>query len=76
MTASGVLDVAGGMREFVVGTGGAGLGLFGAPLSTTEVRDNSTFGVLKLTLGPAGYSWQFLPIAGQSFTDAGSGVCH
>jgi len=32
--------------------------------------------VLKLTLGPGTYSWQFIPVAGQTFTDSGSGTCH
>jgi len=40
------------------------------------VRNASTFGVLKLTLGDGTYSWQFIPITGQSFTDSGSGTCH
>jgi len=35
-----------------------------------------TFGVLKLTLHPAGYDWNFVPEAGGTFTDAGSGACH
>jgi hypothetical protein len=33
-------------------------------------------GVLKLTLDAGTYSWQFVPIAGSSFTDTGSGSCH
>jgi hypothetical protein len=32
--------------------------------------------VLKLTLHPARYDWQFIPVAGKTFTDSGSGVCH
>jgi Bacterial Ig-like domain len=35
-----------------------------------------TFGVLKLDLGAGSYSWEFVPIAGQNFTDSGSGQCH
>jgi len=31
---------------------------------------------LKLTLADGSYSWQFIPIAGQTFTDTGSGTCH
>jgi hypothetical protein len=41
----------------------------------SEVR-TATFGVLKLTLKSSGYDWQFIPVAGQSFTDSGSGSCH
>jgi hypothetical protein len=32
--------------------------------------------VLKLTLYQGGYDWQFVPVAGATFTDAGSGSCH
>ncbi|MDP9308897.1 MAG: alkaline phosphatase, partial [Actinomycetota bacterium] len=34
------------------------------------------FGVLKLTLHPTGYDWQFVPGAGGTFTDSGTGACH
>lgn len=64
-----------GIRAFVVGTGGSGLRPFGAVLPTSEVRDAATHGVLELTLRPGGYDWRFLPIAGRTFTDAGSGTC-
>jgi len=40
------------------------------------VLNAQQFGVLKLTLGDGGYIWQFIPVQGQSFTDAGSGTCH
>jgi acid phosphatase type 7 len=40
------------------------------------VRNNTTFGVLKLTLHPTSYDWVFVPIAGQSFTDTGTTACH
>src|SRR5207248_8928677 len=42
----------------------------------SEVRDNVTFGVLKLTLRTGGFDWKFIPIPGKTFTDAGSGTCH
>ena len=29
-----------------------------------------------LTLRSDGYDWRFLPVAGKSFTDSGSGSCH
>jgi len=32
--------------------------------------------VLKLTLHASSYDWQFVPVAGQTFTDSGSGSCH
>ncbi len=65
-----------GMREFVVGTGGAAHYGFGTPLAASEVRDSTSYGVLKLTLRDTGYDWQFVPVAGATFTDNGSGNCH
>jgi len=64
-----------GIREFVVGTGGAGLYPFPTTQPNTEVRNNTTFGVLKLTLHSTSYDWQFIPIAGQTFTDSGTSNC-
>jgi len=40
------------------------------------VRDATAYGVLKLTLKPNGYDWQFILEAGKTFTDSGSGTCH
>ena len=74
MNASGSA-VSQGMREFVVGTGGASHYGFGSALSTSEVRNSSTYGVLKLTLSGSSYSWQFVPVAGSTFTDSGSNNC-
>jgi calcineurin-like phosphoesterase family protein len=64
-----------GIREFVVGTGGAGLYPFTSNQPNSQVRNNATFGVLKLTLHSTSYDWQFIPIAGQNFTDSGSANC-
>ncbi len=75
-TPAGEPDAARGIREFVVGTGGAPLRPFGDPLPTSEVRDASTHGVLVLTLRSAGYEWRFVPVAGGAFTDSGSAACH
>ncbi len=69
-------SVTSGLREIVVGTGGVGLYPFGTPLSTSQVRNSSTYGVLKLTLRSTGYDWQFVPVAGSTFTDSGSANCH
>jgi acid phosphatase type 7 len=74
MDGAGV-EVSEGLREIVVGTGGAGLYDFGTPLATSEVRDSSSFGVLKLTLHATGYDWEFVPAANSTFTDSGSGNC-
>jgi acid phosphatase type 7 len=73
---NGKLDRARGIREFVVGTGGKNHRPFGAPEATSEVRDTTTFGVLRLTLKRTGYDWKFIPEAGKTFTDSGSDDCH
>jgi hypothetical protein len=65
-----------GLREIVVGTGGRSHYSFGSALASSEVRNSTTFGVLKLTLSSTGYSWQFVPVAGSTFTDSGSTACH
>src|SRR5439155_1132477 len=75
-TATGVADPAFGIREFVAGMGGAGHFSVGTALANTEVQEDQTYGVLKLTLSSTGYEWKFIPIAGKTFTDAGSGTCH
>ncbi|MGQ0843455.1 MAG: metallophosphoesterase family protein [Sporichthyaceae bacterium] len=50
----------GGLREFVVGTGGTSDYPFGAPVVGSEQRIADTPGVLRLDLQPAGYTWAFL----------------
>jgi acid phosphatase type 7 len=75
-TPDGAADSARGIREFVVGTGGKNHRPFGEPNPNSELRDATAFGVLKLTLKPNSYDWQFIPEAGKSFTDSGSGTCH
>ena len=65
-----------GIREFVAGTGGADHYDFGPPIANSEVRNGDTWGVLKLTLEPGAYKWQFIPVAGKTFSDSGSGRCH
>ena len=75
-TADGTADAARGIREFVVGTGGAGLYSLGTPLPNSEVGNDNSHGVLKLTLSDGSYTWEFIPVAGDSFRDSGSGTCH
>ena len=43
--------------------------------ANSEVR-GAAHGVLKLTLRPDGYDWDFLPTAAYAFHDAGSGRCY
>lgn len=72
----GNIDRVNGIREFIVGTGGRDFNGLVAALPNSEIRNNTTFGVLKLTLHAQSYDWQFVPISGQSFTDAGTTQCH
>jgi hypothetical protein len=70
-----------GIREFVVGTGGApgdGYTYAAHPLDPNEaIRNQSVaYGVLKLTLNSASYNWAFQPASGYTFTDSGSTACH
>ncbi len=74
--ANGRADSARGIREFVVGTGGKSLRPFKTPVPNSEIRSSDAFGVIKLTLRPSGYDWKFVPVAGKTFTDSGSDVCH
>ncbi|GAA3879780.1 hypothetical protein GCM10022381_22550 [Leifsonia kafniensis] len=65
-----------GIRSFTAGDGGANLQALSANsdplLSAVEARSASAFGPLKLTLGAGSYSWQFLPVSGMTFTNAGT----
>ena len=75
-TPRGVRDTARGIREFVVGMGGAGFYEFPIVRANSEKRNNTTHGVIKLTLRADGYDWEFVPVAGGRFRDSGSGRCH
>ena len=65
-----------GIREFVVGVGGRSLYEFPKIQPNSEIRDDKNFGVLKLTLHPAGYDWEFVGVPGSTFSDKGSDKCH
>jgi acid phosphatase type 7 len=73
---SGTADASRGIREFVVGTGGAFHAPFGTIQPNSEVRNADTYGVLKFTLHPSSYDWQFVPVEGQTFSDSGTTSCH
>jgi len=72
---------AGGMRQIIVGTGGKGMTATTRADTTPglEVLEDGTgvdnFGVIKLTLHADSYDWQFVPIAGTTFTDSGNEAC-
>jgi hypothetical protein len=73
-TATGVADVR-GIRSFVVGTGGKELRSLSTTRANSERRDATSLGVLKLTLHPTSYDWEFVPIPGHTLVDAGSAAC-
>jgi hypothetical protein len=64
-----------GIRSFVVGTGGRSHYPVLVPRRGSQAANDRTFGVLRLTLRADSYSWRFVPVAGASYTDAGSGRC-
>ncbi len=64
-----------GVRVFLVGTGGAGVYNVKKIAKHSEVQNNTAYGVLKFTLSKGNYAWEFIPMAGQTFTDSGSAVC-
>jgi acid phosphatase type 7 len=65
-----------GIREFVVGTGGAHHHTFSTSKPNSQVRNATAYGVLKLTLHAGSYTWKFIPQAGKTFTDSGTTGCH
>jgi hypothetical protein len=69
----GAADPNRGIREFVVGTGGA------PPYPFVDVKPNSEMrlsanGVLRLALKAGSYDWTFIPVNGAG--DSGSATCH
>jgi len=75
MRPDGSVDSTRGIREFSVGTGGESVENFTTmhPNSQTHA---AVFGVLKLTLRHNSFDWQFIPVAGSTYSDAGTGTCH
>jgi hypothetical protein len=68
---------ANGIREFVVGTGGTNNWYApGSPIANSVIQIGSTYGVLKLTLHPSSYDWQFIRTSDGLVQDSGTGSCH
>lgn len=72
-----------GIREFVVGTGGAEpINPINTPRAANSEIDSfkppggTAYGVLKLDLYQGRYNWEFRPIANETFTDSGNEQCH
>jgi hypothetical protein len=71
----GTRDDIRGIRQFVVGTGGAALYDFAAPQPNSEVRFKA-YGVLRLALQDSSYGWEFIAIGDSGPSDFGAGDCH
>jgi hypothetical protein len=72
----GRADPARGVRQFVVGTGGAPFYTIRDTLApNSQVRQNTVHGVLRLVFHPDGYDWEFVGVGG-GFSDKGHGGCH
>jgi calcineurin-like phosphoesterase family protein len=74
-TADGFADTDYGIRQFIVGTGGASLSPALRRVANSEVL-LTNFGVLKLTLAPQSYKWEFLSADGGGVLDSGTSNCH
>lgn len=69
-------DAERGIRVFVAGTGGGSLYPITARRPNSEAAQGRTFGVLKLSLFPTRYQWEFLAVDGSTFGDSGTDTCH
>ena len=74
-TPTGGASPAFGIRQFIVGTGGAHFHAAGARAPHSEMVIQETLGVIKLTLRPSEYDWEFVDVA-SAVRDSGSGTCH
>jgi hypothetical protein len=74
--ADGRLDRERGIRQFIVGTGGASLRGVRQRLPNSETIATGVWGVLELTLSAESYAWRFVPVEAGRFNDSGSAACH
>jgi hypothetical protein len=75
-TPGGRADPGRGIVEMVVGTGGRSHYAFETIRANSVVRDDTTFGVLRLVLSAGGWSFEFVPVTGGTYIDSGSAACH
>jgi hypothetical protein len=77
MRPNGTWDGVNGIREVVVGTGGAGLSPWGAIHPRSQARNNTAHGVLRLYLNDdlKRYAGRFLPVAGKTYSDRFRSYC-
>jgi len=69
------LDTQFGIRQFIVGTGGASLTQPVRRMPNSESLISTSYGVLRLTLEPQSYRWEFMAVGG-GVADSGTGLCH
>jgi Calcineurin-like phosphoesterase len=65
-----------GMRQFVVGTGGADLLGFAARKPNSQLRLAGVHGVLELVLHPTSYKWRFVSESGTVLDRGGPVACN
>lgn len=76
-TPTGAADPVRGVRQFLAGMGGKSIGIPSLKMWNVEAQNLSkTYGVLKFTLEPDAYSWEFVPIPGGTYRDSGRELCH
>ena len=85
MDPAGNADPQHGIREFIVGTGGESLDAVLPDTPNLQAWSDQYYGVMKMTLAPGGYSWDYQSAlvsptapAGTpaSYSDQGSARCH
>ena len=76
LDAQGRPDLAHGMTQFVVGTGGDSHYKFHLPDVGSDLRLKGQYGVLRLQLTNSAFSWQFLTAPTGAVADAGTTTCH
>ena len=76
MNPDGTRNDATGIRQFNVGTGGDAVIMPTVTIHPNSEVRSTDYGVLHLTLRSTRYDWEFVPVAGQTFVDPGSGTCH
>ena len=66
-----------GIRQFVVGNGGAELRALNSPKPNSEYRDNEHYGILLLTLRAGSYEWAFIATDGAIYDRSSAAeACH
>ena len=73
---NGAPDSVNGVRQFVVGTGGAHRSRIDTVLPGSDVHSTDSFGLIRFSLLKDRYHWTFMPVKKHAFTDDGDAACH